>query len=62
MTSPYLNMGQAAIYLCFVHPSTGALNLKATRAFIARHKLPTKKRGRAVLVHRDALEAALETR
>jgi len=61
MKSPYMNTSDVATYLRFVDEH-GAVNVQAAREWLDRHKVPTKRRGRAVLVHVDDLEAALKTR
>lgn len=58
MTSPYMNLTEAAIYLRYVDEH-GAPNIRAARKFLLRHRVAMKHRGRALLVHRDALDAAL---
>lgn len=59
MTSPYWNTDEVALYLRFVD-ANGVPNLDATRKFLIRHQIPMKRRGRSVLVHRDAVEAVLD--
>jgi len=56
--SPYYNTAEAAIFLRFVDEN-GVPDLDACRLWIQRENIPTVRRGRALLVHRDALEAAL---
>lgn len=61
MTSPYLNTREAAIYLRFVDDA-GRPVLPRLFQFLYKHKVRTKRRGASVLIHRDDLEASLETR
>lgn len=60
MTSPYLNVLEVAEYLRFTDAS-GAINRKAARQWIIRHVAEDQrvKRGAAVLVTRDGVDAAL---
>lgn len=61
MKSPWLTTVEAAELLRFVDRE-GRPNLTALRAYLTRHKVPAKKRGRAVLIHRDDLEQTLVER
>jgi hypothetical protein len=61
MISPYLNTAEAAEYLRFVNKD-GTPKLMALHMWLRRHHVPVKKRGRAVLIRKDDLERALETR
>jgi hypothetical protein len=61
MTSPYLNTAEAAEYLRFVNKD-GTPKLVALHMWLRRNHVPVKKRGRAVLIHRDDLERTLGSR
>jgi hypothetical protein len=61
VTSPYLNTAEAAEYLRFVNKD-GTPKLMALHMWLRRNHVPVKKRGRAVLIHRDDLDAALGDR
>jgi hypothetical protein len=56
--SPYLSLVEAAVYLRYVD-ATGAPQTRPALKFLQRQHVPMKRRGRALLVHRDALEAVL---
>jgi hypothetical protein len=64
MKSPYMNTFEIAEHLRFIDPQTHALNVRAALEWINRHIPPAqvRKRGRALLVHRDDVEAALRPR
>ena len=63
MTSPYLSTLDVAHYLRFLRPD-GSVNQRAAWLWIVRHIPPERqiKRGRAVLIHKDDLDAALTTK
>jgi hypothetical protein len=61
MTSPYMNTAEAAEYLRFVNKD-GTPKLVALHLWLRRHQVPVKKRGRAVLIHKDDIERALVAR
>ena len=54
--SPYFTLAEAADYLRF----TGVNPSHACRMWLRRHKVPTVKRGRPLLVLRSSLEASLK--
>jgi hypothetical protein len=56
MTSPYLTIPEAAHYLRY----TGKRPDKACREFLRRHQVPTFRRGKALLVLRASLDAAIK--
>jgi len=61
MISPWLNVRETAEYLRILD-ARGVPNLRAALKWLDRQRIPTKHRGRSVLVHRDDLNAALTVR
>ena len=57
MTSPYLDLSEAAEYLRF----KGKTPVDACRVFLKRYAVPTFKRGGRILVLRASLDAALSS-
>ena len=53
-----MNTAEAAAYLRFVDED-GAPDLVAVRAYFKKYEIETVRRGSALLVRRDALEASL---
>lgn len=69
MKSPYLNVAEACEHLRFVDHQTGALLKDALLHYIDRHnrkhpdaKIRTFRRGGAVLIAREDLDASLAAR
>lgn len=61
MTSPWRDMYEAAEHLR-LRDGEGRWSARAAREWVDRHHVPTKKRGHAVLVRVDDLDAALTER
>lgn len=59
MTSPYLKSDEAAKYLRF-EKADGSPDRHSCLRFLKAKGVTLKRRGAAVLVHRDDLEAVLE--
>lgn len=64
MKSPWLDTYEAAKYLGFKDRATGVPNARAALEFINKYvpKSQIGKRGRAVVVHSEDLDAAVKTR
>ena len=62
MRSPFLSTLDLAEYLRFIvrsGPRKGALDVAGARKWAARHGIPVIRRGRAVLVRREDVDARL---